>query len=112
MMGTLVYGEAWRVADVELLDDVDRLARILETACIVGKSTVLQMTQHRFAPQGCTVLALLAESHAAVHTYPEESSYLFDVFTCGPHANAGAIARCICAALGGRFKMRIVERSI
>lgn len=110
MIGTLVYGQACDVADAQLLDDVDRVARVLETACIVGEATVLQVAQHRFQPQGCTVVALLSESHAAVHTYPEEGSYLFDVFTCGTRADACAIARCICAALGGRFTMRLVGR--
>lgn len=110
MIGTLVYGDATDVPEPHVLDDLDLLGRVLQTACIVGQATVLQVAQHRFSPQGCTVVALLAESHAAVHTYPEERAYMFDVFTCGVQADACAIARCICAALGGRFTMRLVGR--
>ena len=40
---------------------------------------------HRFEPQGVTGLALLAESHISIHTWPESGYAAVDVFTCGDH---------------------------
>ena len=48
-------------------------------------ATLLQLISHRFAPQGVTGLALLAESHLSIHTWPESGYAAVDVFTCGDH---------------------------
>ena len=40
---------------------------------------------NRFEPQGVTGLALLAESHISIHTWPESGYAAIDVFTCGDH---------------------------
>jgi S-adenosylmethionine decarboxylase len=47
-------------------------------AMIVGKLT------HSFFPEGFTALLLLGESHAAVHTWPEERLARVDFFSCSP----------------------------
>lgn len=44
---------------------------------------VLQTFSHRFKPQGLSILSLLAESHASLHTYPEYGFCYLDIFTCG-----------------------------
>ena len=110
MNGTLVYADVSKVDGAERLDDAHYIARIVETACIVGGATVLQISQHQFEPQGVTVVALLAESHVAVHTYPEERSYMVDVCTCGDTADAAAIARNIRDVLGGSGRLRFARR--
>jgi S-adenosylmethionine decarboxylase len=43
------------------------------------------LISHRFEPQGVTGLALLAESHISIHTWPESGYAAVDVFTCGDH---------------------------
>ena len=45
------------------------------------------MSFKQFEPQGVTVLALLSESHASIHSYPERGSVFIDVFTCGKRAD-------------------------
>ena len=52
-----------------------------------GMSTLLQLSSHKFEPQGVTALALLAESHISIHTWPENGYAAVDVFTCGDTAN-------------------------
>lgn len=37
---------------------------------------------HQFEPQGVTGTVLLAESHLAIHTWPEEGLVTVDVYTC------------------------------
>lgn len=87
-------------ADPGLLNDPERLSAILERACQRAGASVLQKAAQRFEPQGVTVLILLAESHASIHTYPEHGYYAVDVFTCGS-VDPTAAAEEICQQLGG-----------
>jgi len=47
-----------------------------------AKVTVLEISRHKFEPQGFTIVALLAESHISFHTFPEKEIISFDFFTC------------------------------
>ena len=47
-----------------------------------SKVTVLELSRHKFEPQGFTLVALLAESHMSFHTFPEKNIISFDFFTC------------------------------
>jgi S-adenosylmethionine decarboxylase len=73
--------------DPVLLDDVAFLRVVLERSLAHAGATVCDVVSKRFAPQGVTVLALLSESHASLHTYPEVGSVFLDVFTCGNRAD-------------------------
>jgi S-adenosylmethionine decarboxylase proenzyme len=66
-----------------LLNDADGLKALVQRAAEATGATVLQIVAHRFQPQGTTVVAVLAESHASLHTYPESQTVFFDCFTCG-----------------------------
>ncbi len=46
-----------------------------------AKVTVLEISRHKFEPQGFTIVALLAESHMSFHTFPEKDIISFDFFT-------------------------------
>lgn len=48
--------------------------------------TLLNLSYHKFEPQGVTALALLGESHMSIHTYPELGYAAIDVFTCGEYS--------------------------
>ncbi|MBE1464404.1 ornithine decarboxylase [Kibdelosporangium phytohabitans] len=71
----------------ELLDDATFLRESLERALEKAGATVCDMTYKQFEPQGVTLLALLSESHASIHTYPERGAVFIDVFTCGQVAD-------------------------
>src|ERR1044072_6987515 len=85
-----------------VLDDVAGLRHALEHALRAAGATVCQVIAQRFVPQGVTVLALLSESHASVHTYPEVGSLFVDVFTCGDQADPELAARLPAGAPRGR----------
>ena len=70
----------------ELLDDEQFLRHALGEALTQADATVLEVVSKQFEPQGVTVLALLSESHASIHTYPEVGAVFVDVFTCGTRA--------------------------
>lgn len=69
--------------DPEILNDYDRLNNLLETALNMSGATILRIFGEKFQPQGVTLLALLAESHASIHTWPELSYAAIDLYTCG-----------------------------
>ena len=66
-----------------LLDDEQFLRELSERAVEATGAQVLSTTSHHFEPQGVTLLVLLAESHASLHTYPEVGVAFWDCFTCG-----------------------------
>lgn len=70
-----------------LLDDEEKVAEALSKASRECGSTLLGMTSHKFEPQGVTAIALLAESHISMHTWPERGMAVCDVFTCGDHTS-------------------------
>ncbi|WP_107658147.1 adenosylmethionine decarboxylase [Nocardia suismassiliense] len=69
--------------DATLCDDLERLESALRESLIAAGVTICDVVHKKFDPQGVTVLALLSESHASIHTYPESGDIFVDVFTCG-----------------------------
>jgi len=56
-----------------------------------AKVAILEISKHKFEPQGFTLIALLAESHMSFHTFPENNIISFDFFTCGQISPAVAV---------------------
>jgi S-adenosylmethionine decarboxylase len=97
--------------DPALLDDVAFLRVTLERSLDRAGATVCDMVSKRFVPQGVTVLALLSESHASLHTYPEVGSMFLDVFTCGNRADPELAAQLLAEALAAEFtNVTIIRR--
>jgi S-adenosylmethionine decarboxylase len=48
---------------------------------------ILRVFGEKFQPQGVTLLALLAESHASIHSWPELGYCAIDLYTCGDTTN-------------------------
>jgi S-adenosylmethionine decarboxylase len=84
----------------ELLDDERFLRHALGEALTQADATVLEVVSKQFEPQGVTVLALLSESHASIHTYPEVGAVFVDVFTCGTRAKPALAVQLLAEALG------------
>jgi S-adenosylmethionine decarboxylase proenzyme len=54
-------------------------------------ATLLHLYVHEFSPQGVTGVATLAESHLALHSWPEHGYLAADVFTCGEQVDPLAL---------------------
>ena len=66
------------------LDDLDRMEAALRECVARCRATLLHIHLHRFSPSGgISGVAVLAESHLSVHTWPERGFAAFDVFMCG-----------------------------
>lgn len=78
--------EMYRCAPA-LLNDAEFIADAVETAAQRANSTLLRFQMHQFEPHGVTAIALLAESHLTIHTWPERGYAAVDIFTCGEHTD-------------------------
>jgi S-adenosylmethionine decarboxylase proenzyme len=65
------------------LNNITMLEEAMIFAAEQAGATVLHSHAHQFEPQGVTAFVVLAESHFAIHTWPEKNSACLDVFTCG-----------------------------
>ena len=65
------------------LNDELFLRCIVNNAAKLSKSKVLNLLSNKFEPQGVTAIALLAESHLSIHTWPECKYAAVDIYTCG-----------------------------
>jgi S-adenosylmethionine decarboxylase len=70
--------------DAEKLDDRDHIEQALIDAVNAAGATLLHIHLHTFSEGGgVSGVAVLAESHISVHTWPEKGYAAFDVFMCG-----------------------------
>ncbi len=65
------------------LDDEARIRQAFRDCVDECGATLLHIHTHKFSPQGVSGVAVLAESHISVHTWPEIGYGAFDVFMCG-----------------------------
>jgi len=95
----------------DLLDDETFVKDTLRQAVDRGFATLLHEVSHHFHPQGVTALGLIAESHVAIHTWPEHGYAAVDVFTCGDRADAEKACLYLVGALqAGRHTIRKLTR--
>ncbi len=70
--------------DGKHLDRLDVVERALREAVQAAGATLLKIDLHHFTPYGgVSGVAILAESHMSIHTWPEEGYAALDIFVCG-----------------------------
>jgi S-adenosylmethionine decarboxylase len=74
--------------DMQALTELDQLADAMKSAVEQSGATILEESSWKFLPDGLTMVFLLSESHASIHTYPEYGSCFIDLFTCGEKCSA------------------------
>lgn len=70
------------------LSDERRIEAALAAAVEACGATLLHLHVHRFGNGGVSGVAVLAESHISIHTWPERGYAAIDIFMCGtcnPH---------------------------
>jgi S-adenosylmethionine decarboxylase len=65
------------------LDDIAWVKKTLVEAARAAGATVVETVFHKFAPCGISGVVVIAESHLAIHIWPEHRYAAVDVFTCG-----------------------------
>ena len=93
------------------LNDEAFVRTTITTAAKLAGATLLNLMTHRFEPQGVTGLALLAESHISIHTWPENGYAAVDVFTCGDHTMPERACEILCKELVAKsFSLKSFQR--
>jgi S-adenosylmethionine decarboxylase len=84
--GTHLIIDLWGASRLDDLAYIDATLRASVVAC---GATLLHLHLHHFTPNsGVSGVAVLAESHISIHTWPERDYAALDVFMCGdaqPH---------------------------
>ena len=98
--------------DSEKLNDESFLRCILNRAAKLANATVLNLISNKFDPQGVTAIALLAESHISIHTWPESNYSAVDIFTCGHNMRPEIASQYLIEALKAEEHfLRVIKRN-
>jgi S-adenosylmethionine decarboxylase len=74
------------------LDDIEHIRQMMHDAVTAAGATLLHTHLHHFTPNGgVSGVAVLAESHISIHTWPERDYGALDVFMCGDSAPEKAV---------------------
>jgi S-adenosylmethionine decarboxylase len=65
------------------LNDIEHIEATLRRCVEASNATLLHIHLHHFQPSGVSGVAVLAESHISIHTWPEMGYAALDVFMCG-----------------------------
>lgn len=71
-----------------ILNNRKELERVVKQAIKESGLSLVNITGKKFNPVGVTLIAVISESHIAIHTYPEARHASIDIFTCGNGASA------------------------
>lgn len=69
--------------DETILNDAEQIETYMKRAALECGATIISSTVHTFNPHGVSGVVVIAESHLAIHTWPEYQYAAVDVFTCG-----------------------------
>src|SRR5258708_810546 len=89
------------------LDDLEWIKVTLIDAARAARATIVETVFHRFAPWGVSGVVVIAESHLAIHTWPEKRYAAIDAFTCGANVRLHTASALLTRAFRSR---RPVER--
>ena len=98
--------------DYEKLNDESFLRCAINKAAKIANAKVLNLVSNRFEPQGVTAIALLAESHLSIHTWPESNYSAVDIFTCGKNMKPEIASKYLIEALmAEEHLLRVIYRT-
>ena len=92
------------------LENLPELRQICLQACQASGMTVVGDCFQQFVPAGVTGTVLLAESHLAIHTWPELAYVALDVYVCDYSADNTAKGLALVASLRNSLKAGTVRQ--
>jgi len=108
--GRHVYGSLYG-CDYKLLSDPKFLEEVVVEAARVGNMTLLEVKTWHISP-GVSVIAVVLESHIAIHTWPEYYFATVDVYSCGRRSKPEEAFKYIVSRLNPkRFEYTVADRS-
>ena len=98
-------------ADTPVFTQADALRDVCRKAVEEAGLTIVGDRFFQFKPQGVTGTVLLAESHLAIHTWPEAGFVAVDVYVCNYSADNSAKARKLLTNSSRRASLETPEGS-
>ena len=106
--GTHIIADFW---ELDRIDNIEYMESALRRAVDAAGATLLHIHLHHFMPgNGISGVAVLAESHISVHTWPERNFAAFDIFMCGKCMPEKALRAMEKTFLPGRTNIKICRR--
>ncbi len=90
----------------EILTDEQVLEQTLFRCTDDSGLNRVDFLRHKFEPHGITYIVVIAESHIAIHTYPESNYMSLDVFTCGEYPLMEKFVSLFAKATGAEIRAR------
>lgn len=85
--------------DPSILDDSSSIREMMVRAAAEAGARIVTDAFHHFNPYGVSGVVVIAESHIAIHTWPEHGYAAVDIFTCGDTIDPWLIQEKICDRL-------------
>jgi S-adenosylmethionine decarboxylase len=83
-----VIGDYWGCKiDENCFNSPDFMVEAAKQAIEYSNSTLIKYIDHKFVPQGYTLLMVLADSSLILHSWPEEQYICVEIFTCTEKSN-------------------------
>ena len=95
-----------------ILNDVNKVERLLKEAATAAGATIVQSVFHRFTPQGVSGVVVIEESHLSVHTWPETGYAAVDFYTCGDCPPERAHEVLLAGLESRRAEVMFIERGL
>jgi S-adenosylmethionine decarboxylase proenzyme len=67
----------------DIINNKELVEQYMKEAALKAGSTIVQSVFHMFQPHGVSGVVVIAESHLAIHTWPEYKYASVDLYTCG-----------------------------
>lgn len=100
IVGMHVFGNLYDI-DPKIAQDMEYLKAVVLKAIEIAKMTLVEQKAWKFGGDkgGVSVIALITESHVALHTWNEYKYASIDIFTCGEHSDPQAAYKYVIEAL-------------
>jgi S-adenosylmethionine decarboxylase proenzyme len=99
--------------DATIIANVDKVEFAVLSALRASRATVISQQFHQFQPYGVSGIVMIAESHVAIHSWPEYNYAAVDIFTCGNSIQPKIIRDHLQHSLGARhISSQKIERGL
>ena len=94
------------------LNSEEFLKEIILEAVKISKSKLVDIFSHKFGEFGISIVAIVAESHISIHTWPEYNYATVDVYTCGNTEPEKAFDFIVEKLKPEKFTKEVIDRSL
>ncbi|MEM1966651.1 MAG: adenosylmethionine decarboxylase [Nitrososphaerota archaeon] len=100
VVGKHIYGNLYG-CDPKVLSNLRFLRNVVQDAVKVASMNLVELKAWKFGGErgGVSVIALVVESHIALHTWPSYKYATLDIYTCGDNSDPERAFEMVCKTL-------------